>query len=156
MSAITRAIAAVALAGATLAGTVPAAVAAPVQIAQGGSQQAAAQQVRAIVDGTNRARIAAGLKPLAWNPTLGAESARWAQHMANTNNRVHDYAGLRAGRFSAENISQGMGYAPSSSVDQWLRSQGHRRNIMNPAFTSIGVGVAQKPNGMWFVAQRFR
>ncbi|TGU52590.1 hypothetical protein EN829_070500, partial [Mesorhizobium sp. M00.F.Ca.ET.186.01.1.1] len=29
---------------------------------------------------------------------------------------------------------------------QWMNSEGHRKNIMNPAFTKIGVGYT---NGYW-------
>jgi uncharacterized protein YkwD len=31
-------------------------------------------------------------------------------------------------------------------VDSWMISPGHRRNILNPAYTSLGVGVAIKGN----------
>ena len=42
-------------------------------------------------------------------------------------------------RTAGENIA--MGYpTPQSVVDGWMNSEGHRKNILNPAFTVIGVG----------------
>jgi len=33
-------------------------------------------------------------------------------------------------------------FYPAQSTFQWLRSSGHRRNILEPRFTHLGVGVA--------------
>ena len=32
-------------------------------------------------------------------------------------------------------------------MQAWLNSAGHRANILNPAFTGIGVGVAASADG---------
>ena len=45
-------------------------------------------------------------------------------------------------RAAGENIAQGQS-SPQEVVTAWMNSPGHRRNIMNPDFTHIGVGVAQ-------------
>ena len=49
------------------------------------------------------------------------------------------------GSWSAgENIAWGSGSlgTPASIVDGWMHSAGHRANILNGAFTQIGIGVA--------------
>ena len=45
-------------------------------------------------------------------------------------------------RTAGENIA--MGYrTPQSVVDGWMNSEGHRKNILNAAFTKIGVGYVE-------------
>jgi uncharacterized protein YkwD len=50
---------------------------------------------------------------------------------------------------AGENIAQGFS-SPESVLKAWLASDGHCRNIMNPAFTEIGLG---KEGNYW--AQSF-
>ncbi len=45
------------------------------------------------------------------------------------------------GRTWGENIAAGYGTA-YETVDQWMNSQGHRENILNPNFRELGVGYA--------------
>lgn len=54
---------------------------------------------------------------------------------ANPLNEVLGYGFDTAG----ENIAKGYP-SPQSVVDGWMNSHGHRQNILNPAFSSIGVG----------------
>lgn len=46
---------------------------------------------------------------------------------------------------AGENIAMGQ-RSPEEVMMQWMNSEGHRKNIMNPAFTKIGVGYT---NGYW-------
>ena len=46
-------------------------------------------------------------------------------------------------RSAAENIAAGQ-QAPEAVMASWMRSPGHRGNIMNPGFQEIGVGFAGK------------
>ena len=43
---------------------------------------------------------------------------------------------------AAENIAAGSNTA-ESVVNQWMNSEGHRNNIMNPDYTKLGVGMAK-------------
>ncbi len=45
-------------------------------------------------------------------------------------------------RTAGENIAQGQ-RSPETVVDAWMNSQGHRENILNGNFTTIGVGHYQ-------------
>ena len=42
-----------------------------------------------------------------------------------------------------------------SVVAAWMRSPGHRANILNPNFRLIAVGAYQDSHGSWYVAQVF-
>jgi len=55
---------------------------------------------------------------------------------------------------AGENIA--MGYTtPASVVNGWMNSSGHRANILNANFTSLGVGVYQGSDGTFYWAQLF-
>lgn len=49
------------------------------------------------------------------------------------------------GRTCGENIAAGNATA-SETVEQWMNSDGHRKNILNPAFRELGVGYAYDEN----------
>ena len=47
------------------------------------------------------------------------------------------------GRSYGENIAYGTGSfgTPRSIVNSWMNSEGHRRNILDPGFEHIGIGI---------------
>ena len=49
---------------------------------------------------------------------------------------------------AGENIAAGQSSA-EEVVNAWLNSPGHRRNIMNGAYTKIGVGLVQQPGSTY-------
>jgi len=56
---------------------------------------------------------------------------------------------------AAENIAHGQ-RTPREVVTAWMNSPGHRRNILDPVFRRIGVGVARNArNGQLFWTQMF-
>ncbi|MNJ05327.1 Cysteine-rich secretory protein family protein [compost metagenome] len=48
-------------------------------------------------------------------------------------------------RTAGENIAKGQ-RTPEEVMNAWMNSEGHRQNIMNPSYTSIGVAYY---NGEW-------
>lgn len=46
-------------------------------------------------------------------------------------------------RTAGENIAYGQP-TPKEVVAVWMKSSGHKRNILNPQFKKIGIGLAQK------------
>lgn len=54
----------------------------------------------------------------------------------------------------AENIAAGYGSA-AAVVSAWMSSAGHRANILNPAYTVIGIAVADAADGTKFYCQNF-
>jgi uncharacterized protein, YkwD family len=59
-------------------------------------------------------------------------------------------------RFSAagENIAMGQ-RTPSEVMVSWMNSPGHRSNILSPAYTQIGVGLAKDASGRCYWTQQF-
>jgi uncharacterized protein YkwD len=50
--------------------------------------------------------------------------------------------GCRRGMI-AENVAPGSPNSPARHYfDMWMKSAGHRRNILNPTYTHMGVAVA--------------
>jgi uncharacterized protein YkwD len=50
------------------------------------------------------------------------------------------------GKMIAENVAMGQ-KTPFAVVYAWMRSAGHRRNMTNEAYTSVGFGHAKDKNG---------
>lgn len=57
-------------------------------------------------------------------------------------------------RRAGENIAWGQ-KTPEEVVNAWMNSAGHRANIMNEAFTKIGVGYYQNAQGVNYWSQLF-
>jgi uncharacterized protein YkwD len=100
----------------------------------------------------NAARAAAGLPAVIADPRLNTAAQRHADDMLarryyghltpeglTPRDRVED-----AGYFSslvAENIAEGE-FSVAEVMGGWMKSEGHRANILNPRMTSLGVGLA--------------
>jgi uncharacterized protein YkwD len=109
----------------------------------------AADQVVALA---NEARAQAGCGPLRVDARITAAAQAHSDDMAANDYFSHDSLDgrsfadrLRAAGYPSpggENIAQGQRSA--QSVHQaWMNSSGHRANILNCGFTTIGVGVNQ-------------
>jgi uncharacterized protein YkwD len=107
----------------------------------------------------NRERAGHGLAPLRRSSNLELASQRHSEHMAVRNFFAHDTPdGVDPGaRMAAagnpitasatgENIAWGSGAAatPVRIVQGWMKSPGHRANILRPQFSEVGVGVAHE------------
>jgi uncharacterized protein YkwD len=59
---------------------------------------------------------------------------------------------------AAENLastSDVMVDVPRVVIELWLTSAGHRRSLLDPSFTTTGVGVARDARGNWYVVQLY-
>jgi len=54
----------------------------------------------------------------------------------------------------AENIAYGFSTG-RAVVTAWMKSPGHRANLLNKKMRWIGVGAVQDENGVWWVSQVF-
>lgn len=115
----------------------------------------------------NQERAARGMRPLRRHGALAAAAARHSADMAARNYFAHDTMG--GGRFTnrimaaryirpnirwavGENLAWGTGHlaTPASIVEAWMRSPGHRANILNCSFKDIGVGIHDGSGGPWW------
>ena len=55
---------------------------------------------------------------------------------------------------AGENIAKGQ-RTPAEVMKSWMNSPGHRQNILNPAYTDIGVGFAKDARGVTYWVQQF-
>ncbi|GAA0182424.1 hypothetical protein SH2C18_48080 [Clostridium sediminicola] len=55
---------------------------------------------------------------------------------------------------AGENIAFGQ-ITPSEVMKAWMKSKGHRSNILNSSFTEIGVGVVVDEHGRYYWTQMF-
>lgn len=107
----------------------------------------------------NGERRDAGLRPLTENPKLAVGAIAHSQEMVDR--QYFDHVGKdgtdpvdrarRAGYIPAsgawtvgENLAWGTGVlaTPREIVQAWMKSTGHRENILRPTFKEIGFGVA--------------
>jgi uncharacterized protein YkwD len=117
-------------------------------------QRAVPQAVRAadaVISATNVARRAAGCKALVSDARLTAAAQQHAEDMASEgyfshtaeDGRTFD-ARIRDSGYRSpggENIARGQRSA-AEVVGDWMDSAGHRRNILDCTFKTIGVGIS--------------
>ena len=113
---------------------------------------------RKVFHWTNVMRRRHDLRPLKRIPCLRRIAVRWAEHLAATGDFEHQnlsvvFRRCNGARAAGENIARGR-VTPRQMVRMWMRSSGHRANILNPNFTHLGVGAAVR-GGTWFGVQDF-
>ena len=55
--------------------------------------------------------------------------------------------------YAGENIA--MNQSADAAFKAWMNSEGHKKNILNPNFTELGVGIAPKGGGSYIYTQLF-
>ncbi|WP_205474436.1 CAP domain-containing protein [Nocardioides sp. SYSU D00038] len=109
------------------------------------------------VAATNAQRTAAGLARLVKQDCVQRFARRQAVRMAKQRRMFHQDLGpvLRTCRLSmvGENVAVGF---PSGRavVTGWMRSPGHRANILEPRYRLLGL-AARRAGGRWYAVQVF-
>ncbi|MFJ3639940.1 sigma-70 family RNA polymerase sigma factor [Streptomyces sp. NPDC090108] len=123
-------------------------------------QSAPADTVAQVVALVNKERATAGCGALTEDPDLEKAAQGQSDDMAardffdHTNPDGADpgeritAAGYRWSTYG-ENIAKGQA-TPAAVMDAWMKSPGHRANILNCAFKDIGVGVHKGTGGPWW------
>lgn len=112
----------------------------------------------------NIERQKAGLAPLQHSNELSRVARAKSQDMANKNYFSHNsptygdpFAMMRSFgiqyKLAGENIAKGH-LSAASVMNGWMNSTGHRDNILNPSFGTIGVGYVNI-NGITYWTQMF-
>lgn len=119
-----------------------------------------AKQVLSLV---NTERAKEGLAPLSWNTQVakaaGVRAVEIQTSFSHTRPNGSNFSTvLRENgvnyRGTGENIAWGQ-KTPEQVVNAWMNSAGHRANIMNKNFTTLGVGYVQNTNGTPYWVQLF-
>jgi uncharacterized protein YkwD len=97
-----------------------------------------------------------GLIGLSINNALMSKAQAWSDYLASIGTLHHSNLAesVDAGWWM---LGENVGYGPSiEAVEQaFMRSPGHRANILNPEFNWAGTGVSVSSNGTVFVVQVF-
>lgn len=119
-----------------------------------------AEQVVKLV---NQERTKAGLAPLTLSqPVASAAQVRAKEITQSFSHTRPDGRSFSTAlteqkvnyRSSGENIAWGQ-KTPEQVMQGWMNSEGHRKNIMNAKFTSIGVGYYRNASGVNYWTQLF-
>jgi hypothetical protein len=130
----------------------------PSQIQSSHAIQAEAWQIVLLA---NQARAAAGAGPLKWDAALATAARRHCLRMAAEGPISHQYAdepeisgrAAQAGaHFSLIEENVAIAPDPASIHNAWMRSAGHRANLLNPQVDRVGVAVVAGRNGLYAVA----
>ena len=110
------------------------------------------EQLDELISLHNEARVNRWLwksKPLSKNNFLMSYAQKWSNKLAVQNQLYHSsMRDIMSLGFSgaAENIAYGQ-RSPEAVMKIWLKSPGHRSNILNSSFTEIGCGMSISENG---------
>lgn len=100
----------------------------------------------------NSERAAAGVGEVVRDQTLERQATQYACEMlqgdffAHVNPLTQSTLSERADEFGylylvvGENLAAGQ-QSPEEAFNDWMNSPGHRRNILDPRFTELGVGI---------------
>ena len=122
-----------------------------------GPAQAATTSETCFLDGLNAARAGAGVAGLPSNATLVTLAEVWSQTMATAGTiwENPNLAVMAPANWLLLGENVGMGPSCDSIEAALIASPPHLANILNSAFTSVGVGVAVSASGTMFVTEVF-
>jgi len=134
----------------------PAPVANPAPVTKPKQEQAVHAFAAEVAKLVNQERAKAGLQPLRFDSNLAKMALDKAKDMSNLG--YFDHTSPTYGSpfdmmkaygisytYAGENIAMGQ-RTPQEVMKGWMNSPGHRANILNPNFDTIGVGYY---NGYW-------
>jgi len=120
-----------------------------------------------IIELTNNVRQEHGQAALSADPRLTHAAERYASEMASRNWFDHvspdgstveqrtEASGYQGWTVLAENLASGPGGpVPAEILDRWLASPTHRRNLLSPDLTDVGV-ACRALGGRFWCAQEF-
>jgi uncharacterized protein YkwD len=131
----------------------------PAPVAQAAAAPADPTAEAAVLALVNEARVDAGCGALTPDPALAAVARAHSADMRDRDYFSHtspegrspfdraEQAGVGYSR--AENIAFGQADA-AAVMEAWLKSPGHRANILDCELTKLGVGVAEGAGGPWW------
>jgi hypothetical protein len=132
---------------------------------QSGRQIAIQPEAWEIVQLANQERAATGAPPLQWDPALAIAARLHCLRMAAEGPISHKYPGeaelasrtSQAGaHFSLIEENVAIGPTPAAIHDEWMHSEGHRTNLLNPQVDRVGVAIVASRGVLYAVADYSR
>ena len=133
----------------------------------GAAAAAPSGRAGALVELANEHRSRAGLPPLRANAQLMRAAQTQAEQSASLGRMAHVLPGARyprpedrldasgyPWRAFAENIAMGQ-RSTSEAIEAWMKSPGHRQNMLSATYTEMGTGVATDDSGRAYYVQVF-
>ncbi|MCS6873489.1 MAG: CAP domain-containing protein [Pyrinomonadaceae bacterium] len=117
----------------------------------------------------NQRRAEIGLEPLVWNERLALAARLHSKQMAQygffshvgldgslVSKRIEAF-GVKGWRAVGENIAYNRGFDDpvSTACEGWMKSRGHRDNILSPRWKESAVGIAVATDGTYYFTQIF-
>jgi uncharacterized protein YkwD len=120
---------------------------------------------KTIFDLTNKARADNKLPPLTLNVVLTKVARAHSANMAKKGEMNHVLDGKKPAErikdagydysWAGENIAMGENVSVQKIFDEWMKSQGHRENILRKEYRELGVGIARADDGKVYYSQEF-
>jgi uncharacterized protein YkwD len=140
----------------------------PSAAAPRGSSEDPATLERVVLEAINAERRSSGLPPLVASPELTELARGYSRDMARRNFFGHrdpdgraiservEGIGVRWARVG-ENIARNRGYGDPAAmaVQEWMKSKGHRENILGDRYRETGVGIWVAPDHTVYFTQIF-
>jgi uncharacterized protein YkwD len=134
-------------------------VAIVVGVPAGAQASPASEYAAKAVQATNAARDANGRKAFKVDECLRGFAVKQARRMATAGDIFHQDLGpvMEACGLvtTGENVAYGYPTGRSVVNQGWMKSEGHRANILNPDFRLVAVAARRDENGTWYAAQVF-
>lgn len=118
-----------------------------------------ASEIAEMVDLHNSERAKAGVSALAFSPYLSERySQTWTNYLSDSGQFKHqslDAIRHPGTQWLGENLIKGWDETPAELVARWMRSAGHRDNILNGKYGYVGIGWAIDSEGWTIVTVNF-
>jgi uncharacterized protein YkwD len=105
---------------------------------------------RTLLDGHNGQREQRGLEPLVLDPALCEYAQSHADKMAEKGLLVHSSMSNLAVKAGNGNVGENVAWGQNSEEEvcrSWMKSPGHRSNILNKRYCKVGFGVSEDERG---------
>ena len=111
----------------------------------------------AFLSSLNSVRTSKGLKALSTHGALTEVARAWARTMAAANSISHNGSLASQGPSEWERLGEnvGMGMEVPAVHDAFVNSPAHYKNMVDPGFDTVGIGVVRNADGVLFVTVNF-
>jgi len=110
----------------------------------------ASEANRSLLKEHNRHRESRGLEPLVLDESLCEYAQDHAESMAAKGHLVHSSMSNLAAKAGNGNVAENIAWGQESEADvcdAWMKSTGHRTNMLGKRYKKVGFGVKQDERG---------